>query len=46
MPLKKISFVQVNFSVGPKEKNAYYLPYSVGVLFKYAEKMGILKPGN
>ena len=32
-----ISFVQVNFSVGPKEKNAYYLPYSIGVLWEYAK---------
>ncbi len=36
-----ISFVQVNFSVGPKEKNAYYLPYSVGVIWEYAKFKGI-----
>ena len=33
----KLGFVQVNFSVGPKEKKAYYLPYSVGVLWEYAK---------
>lgn len=32
---KKISFVQVNFQQGPKTLNAYFLPYSVGVLWSY-----------
>lgn len=36
MPKKLISFVQVNFQQGPKELNAYYLPYSAGVLLSYA----------
>ena len=27
----KILLVQPNFSQGPKELNAYYLPYSIGV---------------
>ena len=31
----KISFVQPNFQQGPKEYNAYYLPYSAGVLWSY-----------
>jgi radical SAM superfamily enzyme YgiQ (UPF0313 family) len=31
-----ISFVNPNFQQGPKEYNAYYLPYSVGVLWTYA----------
>jgi radical SAM superfamily enzyme YgiQ (UPF0313 family) len=36
MTKKSISFVQVNFQQGPKELNAYYLPYSAGVLLSYA----------
>ena len=35
---KKISLVQPNFRQGPKELNAYYLPYSVGVLWAYATR--------
>ena len=34
----KISFINPNFQQGPKEFNAYYLPYSVGVLWSYAEQ--------
>ena len=33
---KKVSFVQPNFKQGPKEYNAYYLPYSAGVIWSYA----------
>jgi hypothetical protein len=33
---KTISFVQPNFQQGPKEFNAYYLPYSAGVVLSYA----------
>ena len=33
----KISWVQPNFQQGPKELNAYYLPYSAGVLWAYAK---------
>ena len=33
---KRISFVQPNFQQGPKEFNAYYLPYSAGVILSYA----------
>ena len=33
---KKVSFVNVNFQQGPKEFNAHYLPYSVGILWGYA----------
>lgn len=36
MHKKKISFVSPNFQQGPKEFNAYYLPYSCGVLWSYA----------
>ena len=33
---KIISFVQVNFQQGPRELNAYYLPYTAGVVLAYA----------
>ena len=36
MHKKKISFVSPNFQQGPKEFNAYYLPYSCGLLWSYA----------
>ena len=32
----KMSWVQPNFQQGPKEFNAYYLPYSAGVILSYA----------
>lgn len=32
---KIVSFVNPNFQQGPKEFNAYYLPYSAGVLWSY-----------
>lgn len=35
MRKKKISFVNPNFSQGPKEFNAYYLPYSPAILWSY-----------
>ena len=31
-----VSFVNPNFQQGPKEFNAFYLPYSIGVLWTYA----------
>ncbi len=31
-----IAFVQPNFQQGPKEFNAYYLPYSAGVVWSYS----------
>lgn len=37
MSRKKISLVQPNFQQGPKEFNAHYLPYSVGVLWSYVQ---------
>ena len=37
MSVKKISLVQPNFQQGPKEFNAHYLPYSVGVLWSYVQ---------
>jgi len=33
---KKVSFVSVNFQQGPTELNAYYLPYSAGILWSFA----------
>lgn len=41
--MKKISIVQPNFQQGPKEFNAYYLPYSAGVLWSYIQKFEHLK---
>lgn len=35
MHKRSISFVNPNFQQGPKEFNAYYLPYSAGVLWSY-----------
>ena len=34
--MKTISFVNPNFQQGPSEFNAYYLPYSTGMLWAYA----------
>lgn len=33
-----ISLIQPNFQQGPKEFNAHYLPYSVGVLWSYSNQ--------
>lgn len=38
MPVKTVSLVQPNFQQGPKEFNAHYLPYSVGVLWAYVNQ--------
>ena len=35
MKKQKVSFVSVNFQQGPTHLNAYYLPYSVGLLWSY-----------
>ena len=37
-----VSFVQPNFKQGPKEYNAYYLPYSAGVIWSYARTFPII----
>lgn len=42
MSKKTISFVNPNFQQGPKEFNAYYLPYSVGVLWSYAKQFPMI----
>lgn len=41
--MKKVSLVQPNFQQGPKEFNAHYLPYSVGVLWSYIQTFPKLK---
>lgn len=33
---KTVGFVQINFQVGPKEANAYFLPYTAGIVLSYA----------
>jgi len=33
----KVSFVQVNFQVGPEELNSFHLPYTVGCLWAHAQ---------
>lgn len=38
MRKKIISFVSPNFQQGPKEYNAYYLPYSPAVIWSYANQ--------
>jgi putative methyltransferase len=43
MSLKLISLVQPNFQQGPKEYNAHYLPYSVGVLWAYVNQFDSIK---
>ena len=40
---KIVSFVAPNFRQGPKELNAYYLPYSAGVIWSYAHQFDIIK---
>lgn len=42
MAKKIISFVSPNFQQGPKEFNAYYLPYTPGVLWSYANQFTII----
>ena len=43
-PKKKVvSFVNPNFQQGPKEFNAYYLPYSAGILWSYAIQYPIIE---
>jgi tRNA A37 methylthiotransferase MiaB len=38
MPPNLVSLVQVNFQQGPREFNSYYLPYTAGVLWAYAQQ--------
>lgn len=38
---RRLNLIQVNFAQGPRELNAFYLPYSAGVLWAYArERVG------
>ena len=41
--MKKISFVEPNFQAGPKELNAYYVPYSTGCLWAYVNQFDTIK---
>jgi radical SAM superfamily enzyme YgiQ (UPF0313 family) len=41
--MKKISFVEPNFQAGPKELNAYYVPYSTGCLWAYVNQFDSIK---
>lgn len=41
--MKKVSFVNPNFQQGPKELNAYYLPYSAGILWSYVYQFDDIK---
>lgn len=43
MPKQLISFVQTNFQQGPKHLNAFYLPYSVGILWSYVSQFTHIK---
>jgi len=43
MTKKKVSFVQVNFQMGPKSCNSFHLPYSVGCLWAYASSHDSIK---
>lgn len=42
MSKKKISFVNPNFQQGPKEFNAYYLPYTPAILWCYVNQFEII----
>jgi radical SAM superfamily enzyme YgiQ (UPF0313 family) len=42
MHKKKISFVNPNFQQGPKELNAYYLPYSPGIIWSYVKQFELI----
>lgn len=37
MTRKKVSLVQVNFQLGPKEFNSFHLPYTAGCLWAYSQ---------
>jgi len=41
--MKTVSLVQVNFQQGPKELNSYYLPYSIGMIWSYANSFDSVK---
>ena len=39
---RRLNLVQPNFAQGPRELNAYYLPYSAGVLWAHASRMSLI----
>jgi len=41
--MKKVSFVNPNFQQGPKEYNAYYLPYTASILWSYVYQFESIK---
>lgn len=41
--MHKIGFLQPNFQAGPKHLNAFYLPYTVGILWSYAIQNQIVR---
>lgn len=36
--MRTVSFVNPNFQQGPKEARAYFLPYSTGIIWQYAQQ--------
>ena len=42
MNRQQVSLVQVNFQQGPREFNSYYLPYTAGVLWAYAQQNNVI----
>ena len=40
--MQRLNLVQPNFAQGPRELNAYYLPYSAGVLWAYASRLSLI----
>ena len=43
MSRQRVSLVQVNFQQGPREFNSYYLPYTAGVLWAYAQQNNFIR---
>lgn len=41
--MTKLGFVQPNFRAGPKHLNAYYLPYTLGLLWCYARTNQVIR---
>jgi len=41
--MTKLGFVQPNFRTGPKHLNAYYLPYTLGLLWCYARTNQVVR---
>lgn len=43
MSSRKLNLIQSNFRQGPKHINAYFLPYSAGILWSYAQSRETIK---